>query len=79
MNVVEVRHICLNCRIEHPNWTFGTGKPLTKFSRGTVWPFGEELIKNKCDACGHMMVGRPVIGRVDEESEYTLADMRDVS
>lgn len=71
MITLNITHLCPDCRVEHKNWIL-PGKGTKKVFRGAIWEYGEEPIKNKCDACGQMMIGNPVLEEEDDPGSDNL-------
>jgi len=62
MVTIIVAHICPNCRAWFPNWTM-PGKPAKKVGRGALWQYKQTTLQNKCNDCGHLMVGEITLAK----------------
>lgn len=72
MITVQISHICSGCRAWCPTWTM-VGKPPKKVGRGAIWSYAQTKFRNRCDDCGHTMVGEAIL------IEKVLVDVKDVS
>lgn len=81
---IEAAHICHNCRKAHDAWVV-PGKGNLTLSRGATLPdrttpvIPDTTVKNKCDDCGHLMVGEIIIDSGPLVGKYYLRDVRNVS